>query len=61
MSKTKQQLLPEGIGLQLKSEHLDAMHLMNRFMSVCRDIHQTPKQFESSMHQLYEDARKFGF
>ena len=61
MSKTKEKLLPEGVGLQLKSEHLDAMHLMNRFMTICKDIHQTPRQFERSMHILYKDAKRYGF
>ena len=47
--------------LELKPQHLDAIHLIDRFMLICRDTHQTPKQFEESMHKLYEDARKFGF
>ena len=46
---------------KLKSEHLDAIHLINRFMRVCRNTHQTPKQFEKSMHNLYKDARGYGF
>tara|TARA_R100001224_G_C3918777_1_gene114529 strand:+ start:35 stop:214 length:180 start_codon:yes stop_codon:yes gene_type:complete len=59
MSKTKEKMFSDS--LQLKSEHLDAMHLINRFMKVCRNIDQTPKQFEKSMKNLYEDAREYGF
>ena len=59
MSKTKEHML--GATLELKPYHLDAIHLMDRFMLICRDTHQTPLQFENSMHKLYEDARRFGF
>ena len=59
MSKTKEKML--GSTLELKPQHLDAIHLIDRFMLICRDTHQTPKQFEESMHKLYEDARRFGF
>ena len=52
MSKTKEKIL--NTSLQLKSEHLDAIHFVNRFVAICRDIHQTPKQFEKSMHELYK-------
>ena len=50
-----------GSSLELRPYHLDAIHLMDRFMMICRDTDQTPKQFEKSMHDLYDDARKFGF
>ena len=59
MSKIKEEVLNSS--LELKSEHLDAMHLINKFMRVCRDTQQTPKRFEKSMHDLYDDARKYGF
>ena len=59
MSKTREKIL--NTSLQLKSEHLDAMHLVNRFVAICRDIHQTPKQFEKSMHELYKEAKNYGF
>tara|TARA_R100001463_G_scaffold135965_2_gene200248 strand:+ start:187 stop:366 length:180 start_codon:yes stop_codon:yes gene_type:complete len=59
MSKTTEEILTKD--LQLKPEHLDATHLISRFMKICRDTRQTPKKFEKSMHDLYDDARKFGF
>lgn len=59
MSKTKEHIM--GSSLELRPYHLDAIHLMDRFMMICRDTDQTPKQFEKSMHDLYDDARKFGF
>jgi hypothetical protein len=59
MSKIKEEVLNSS--LELKSEHLDAMHLINKFMRVCRDTQQTPKRFEKSMHDLYDNARKYGF
>ena len=59
MSKTTEEILTKD--LQLKPEHLDATHLIGRFMKICRDTRQTPKKFEKSMHDLYDDARKFGF
>lgn len=59
MSKTKERML--GTTLELKPHHLDAIHLIDRFMLICRDTHQTPKKFEKSMHKLYEDAKMFGF
>jgi hypothetical protein len=59
MSKITEEMLNSS--LELKSEHLDAMHLINKFMRVCRDTQQTPKQFEKSMHDLYDNARKYGF
>ena len=59
MSKITEEVLNSS--LELKSEHLDAMHLINRFMQVCRDTQQTPKSFEKSMHDLYDNARKYGF
>lgn len=45
MSKIKEEVLNSS--LELKSEHLDAMHLINKFMRVCRDTQQTPKRFEN--------------
>lgn len=59
MSKVSEQMF-EG-SLELKPHHLDAIHLMDRFMMICRNIHQTPKEFEKSMGKLYEDAKRFGF
>ena len=59
MSKITEEVLNSS--LELKSEHLDAMHLINKFMRVCRDTQQTPKRFEKSMHDLYDNARKYGF
>ena len=59
MSKITEEVLNSS--LELKSEHLDAMHLIRMFMEVCRDTQQTPKRFEKSMHDLYDNARKYGF
>jgi hypothetical protein len=59
MSKITEEMLDSSI--ELKSEHLDAMHLINKFMQICRDTQQTPKSFEKSMHDLYDNARKYGF
>ena len=59
MSKITEEMLDSSI--ELKSEHLDAMHLVRMFMEVCRDTQQTPKSFEKSMHDLYDIARNYGF
>jgi hypothetical protein len=47
--------------LELKPQHLDAIHLIDRFMLICRNTNQTPNKFGKSMNNLYEDARKYGF
>ena len=47
--------------LELKPQHLDAIHLIDRFMLICRNTNQTHKKFEKSMKSLYEDARNYGF
>ena len=59
MSKTTEEIITQS--LQLKPKHLDATHLIGRFMKICRNTSQTPRKFEKSMHNLYDDARKFGF
>ena len=59
MSKITEKTLNSSF--ELKPEHIDAVHLIGGFMKVCRNTSQTPKQFEKSMHNLYENAKKFGF
>tara|TARA_A100001201_G_scaffold1761_2_gene4499 strand:- start:14016 stop:14195 length:180 start_codon:yes stop_codon:yes gene_type:complete len=59
MSKIKEHMLPSS--LDLKPHHIDAVNLIDKFMEICRDVHQSPLQFENAMHKLYEDARNFGF
>lgn len=55
MSKLKRK------SMEIRPEHIDALHLINRFMNICRVVDQTPKQFEKCMHKLYEEARNYGF
>ena len=59
MSKIIEQAFSDP--LELKPQHLDAIHLIDKFMLICRDTHQTQKHFGKSMNNLYEEARKFGF
>lgn len=59
MSKTKQKLFENP--LELKPQHLDAIRLIDKFVLICRNIHQTPKEFEKSMNKLYKDVKNSGF
>ena len=58
MSKTKEQQL--GATLELKPHHLDAIHLMDRFMMICRDTNQTPKKFESAGNDILSGGFDLG-
>jgi len=40
---------------------IDAVTVVNEFMKICRDTHQTSKKFNKSMHDLYDNARNLGF
>lgn len=42
-------------------EKQDAVTIVQQFMEICRDTHQTDKKFNKSIHNLYDDARKYGF
>lgn len=40
---------------------IDAISVVNEFMRICRDTHQTSRKFNKSMHDLYDNARNLGF
>mgnify|MGYP000179697115 CR=1 FL=1 len=40
---------------------VDAIGIVNEFMRICRDTHQTPAKFNKSMHTLYDNSRNLGF
>ena len=42
-------------------EKQDAVTIVHQFMEICRDTHQTDRKFNKSIHNLYDDARKYGF
>ena len=42
-------------------EKQDAVTIVHQFMEICRDTHQTENKFNKSIHNLYDDARKYGF